>query len=88
MSRITTDSQYLRSASTSWIHWLEGRGWLTADHKPVKNAELWQRLDALVRNAAPWCSGAGSRTTPATPDNERADAASIPSRRCHGAALV
>lgn len=41
-----TDSQYLRSGVTGWIHGWKARGWRTADRKPVKNEELWRRLDA------------------------------------------
>ena len=44
-----TDSQYLRNGFTSWIHGWKRNGWRTADKKPVKNADLWQRLDAAVR---------------------------------------
>src|SRR5271156_5601306 len=42
-----TDSQYLRNGIMSWIHGWKKNGWRTADKKPVKNAELWQELDAL-----------------------------------------
>jgi ribonuclease HI len=41
-----TDSIYLRDGITKWIHGWRRNGWKTADRKPVKNAELWQRLDA------------------------------------------
>lgn len=41
-----TDSQYVKNGVTSWIHGWKKNGWRTADKKPVKNAELWQRLDA------------------------------------------
>ncbi len=42
--RLTTDSQYVRRGITEWItNWIE-RGWKTADKKPVKNVDLWQRL--------------------------------------------
>lgn len=41
-----TDSQYVRSGITSWIEGWKRNGWKTADKKPVKNADLWQRLDA------------------------------------------
>lgn len=44
---IHTDSEYVRKGITEWIHGWKQRGWMTADRKPVKNAELWQRLDAL-----------------------------------------
>ena len=47
---IHTDSQYLRDGITKWIHGWKRNGWRTADKKPVKNAELWQRLDAALAN--------------------------------------
>jgi len=43
-----TDSQYLRQGITSWIHGWKRNGWKTADRKPVKNADLWVRLDTAV----------------------------------------
>jgi ribonuclease HI len=70
--RIHTDSQYLRDGITRWIHAWKGRGWRTADNKPVKNLDLWQRLEAA---AAPhrvswiWVRGHAGH-----PENERADA--------------
>jgi ribonuclease HI len=46
--RITlyTDSEYVKNGITTWIHGWKKRGWTTADKKPVKNAELWQALEA------------------------------------------
>lgn len=44
-----TDSQYLRNGITSWINRWKQNGWRTADRKTVKNAELWQRLDAAAQ---------------------------------------
>ncbi len=41
-----TDSKYVKDGVTGWIHNWKKRGWKTADKKPVKNVELWQRLDA------------------------------------------
>ncbi len=41
-----TDSQYVRGGVTSWIKGWKARGWKTADRKPVKNIDLWQRLEA------------------------------------------
>jgi ribonuclease HI len=68
---VHTDSEYLRNGITQWIHAWKARGWLTADRKPVKNVDLWQRLDALVRAHEVhwhWIKGhAGD------PGNERAD---------------
>jgi ribonuclease HI len=50
-----TDSQYLRQGITSWIHGWKRNGWKAADRKPVKNADLWQRLDAAVaRHTIRW----------------------------------
>jgi ribonuclease HI len=50
-----TDSQYLRQGITSWIHGWKRNGWKTADKKPVKNEELWKRLDAaLGRHKIEW----------------------------------
>ncbi len=45
---LTTDSQYLRQGITQWIHGWKRNGWKTAAKKPVKNQELWQRLDVAV----------------------------------------
>ena len=45
---LTTDSQYVRQGITQWIHGWKKNGWKTAQRKPVKNQELWQRLDAAV----------------------------------------
>lgn len=50
-----TDSQYLRQGITGWIHGWKKNGWKTADKKPVKNVELWQRLEAaLGRHTIEW----------------------------------
>ncbi len=50
-----TDSQYVRGGIESWIHGWKRNGWKTADKKPVKNAELWQRLDeAQARHTVAW----------------------------------
>ena len=43
---VTTDSQYVQKGITEWIHGWKRKGWKTADRKPVKNADLWQELDA------------------------------------------
>lgn len=42
-----TDSNYVKNGITQWIHGWKRNGWRTADKKPVKNAELWQRLDEM-----------------------------------------
>jgi len=50
-----TDSQYLRNGITSWIHGWKRNGWKTADKKPVKNEDLWRRLDeAIARHDITW----------------------------------
>ena len=50
-----TDSQYLRNGVMSWINQWKRNGWRTADRKPVKNIDLWQRLDALLsRHRVRW----------------------------------
>ena len=50
-----TDSQYLREGITKWIHGWKRNGWKTSDKKPVKNAELWARLEqALERHTVRW----------------------------------
>lgn len=43
---LTTDSQYVRQGITNWISGWKAKGWKTAAKKPVKNKDLWQRLDA------------------------------------------
>ncbi|HEX2795524.1 MAG TPA: ribonuclease HI, partial [Immundisolibacter sp.] len=45
---IVTDSQYVLHGNTQWLAGWKRRGWRTADGKPVKNQELWQRLDELL----------------------------------------
>ena len=45
---ITTDSQYVKNGINQWIHNWKKNGWRTKDKKPVKNADLWQRLDTAV----------------------------------------
>jgi ribonuclease HI len=47
---LTTDSQYVRQGITQWIHGWKRNGWKTSQKQPVKNKELWQRLDAAVEN--------------------------------------
>jgi ribonuclease HI len=50
-----TDSEYLRQGITSWIHSWKARGWKTADKKPVKNVDLWQRLEeAAAKHKVSW----------------------------------
>jgi ribonuclease HI len=50
-----TDSQYVKGGITGWIHGWKRNGWKTADKKPVKNEDLWRRLDAaLARHRVEW----------------------------------
>jgi ribonuclease HI len=50
-----TDSQYVQKGIHEWIHGWKKRGWLTADKKPVKNDDLWKRLDAArARHDVDW----------------------------------
>jgi ribonuclease HI len=66
-----TDSQYLRDGIGKWIHGWKRNGWKTADKKPVKNAELWQRLDlAMQRHQVSWHWVKGHA---GHDENERAD---------------
>ena len=68
---IYTDSQYVRQGITTWIHGWKARGWKTADKQPVKNVELWQRLDEVSAThdmTWRWVKGHSG-----DPGNERAD---------------
>ncbi|HVH83779.1 MAG TPA: ribonuclease HI [Steroidobacteraceae bacterium] len=47
-ARVYTDSEYVRRGITEWLGSWKARGWRTADKKPVKNQDLWQRLDELA----------------------------------------
>jgi ribonuclease HI len=67
-----TDSEYVKNGITTWIHGWKKRDWRTADKKPVKNVELWQRLDAL--NAAHKVEWRWVKGHSGDPGNERADA--------------
>ena len=70
--RLTTDSQYLRDGITLWIHGWKKNGWKTAARKPVKNVDLWKRLDdAIERHEIEWHWVRGHT---GHPENERADA--------------
>ena len=52
---LSTDSRYVMDGLTKWIHGWQRNGWKTADKKPVKNADLWQRLDAArARHDVKW----------------------------------
>ena len=70
--RLYTDSTYLRDGITRWIHKWKENGWKTAARKPVKNVELWRRLDAaLAAHEVEWHWVKGHA---GHPGNERADA--------------
>jgi ribonuclease HI len=50
-----TDSQYVKNGITEWMRGWKARGWKTADKKPVKNEDLWKRLDeARLRHEVDW----------------------------------
>lgn len=69
--RLYTDSQYVRQGITEWIHQWKKRDWRTADRKPVKNVDLWQRLDEqIARHDIEWHWVKGHS---GVPGNERAD---------------
>ncbi|KAB2876114.1 MAG: ribonuclease HI [Burkholderiaceae bacterium] len=68
---VYTDSEYVKNGITSWIHNWKLRGWRTADKKPVKNVDLWQRLDQLA--AAHDVRWHWVRGHDGDPGNERAD---------------
>lgn len=70
--RLHTDSRYVRDGITRWIHRWKRNGWKTAANKAVKNADLWQRLEAALaghRVEWLWVKGHAGHT-----ENERADA--------------
>ena len=70
--QITTDSTYVKDGITRWIHGWKKNGWKTSAKKPVKNQDLWQRLDAALASHEVewhWVRGHAGH-----PENERADA--------------
>lgn len=68
---LSTDSRYVMDGLTKWIHGWRKNGWKTSDKKPVKNADLWQRLiDAAAPHRVEWVWVKGHA---GHPDNERAD---------------
>lgn len=69
---LTTDSQYVREGITGWIRKWKSNGWKTANKKPVKNIDLWERLEkALAQHEVRWHWVRGHE---GHPENERADA--------------
>jgi ribonuclease HI len=70
-ARVYTDSEYVRRGILEWMSAWKARGWLTAERKPVKNQDLWQRLDELAAGHAiewHWVPGHAG-----VPGNERVD---------------
>lgn len=68
---VYTDSEYVRKGMTEWLRGWKARGWKTADRKPVKNEDLWRRLDeAAARHQVSWHWVRGHS---GHPENERAD---------------
>ena len=68
------DSKYVLQGITEWIHGWKARGWRTASKEPVKNVELWQRLDALVASGGHDINWRWVKGHAGDPGNERADA--------------
>jgi ribonuclease HI len=69
--RLHTDSQYVHNGISTWIHEWKKRGWRTADRKPLKNIDLWKKLDELVqKHDVEWIWVRGHD---GNPGNERAD---------------
>ncbi len=69
--KITTDSQYVKNGITQWMAGWKKKNWKTAANKPVKNKELWQRLDAAIQPHEVewhWVKGHSGH-----PENERVD---------------
>jgi ribonuclease HI len=70
-ARVYTDSEYVRRGILEWMSAWKARGWLTSERKPVKNQDLWQRLDELAAGHAiewHWVPGHAG-----VPGNERVD---------------
>ena len=82
-----TDSEYLRQGITTWIHSWKKKGWKTADKKPVKNVDLWQRLEAAIETHHVkwhWVKGHSGHA-----ENERADElARIASKQLKDASIL
>jgi ribonuclease HI len=67
------DSQYVRKGITEWIRGWKAKGWMTASKQPVKNVELWQRLDKLVAEGGHEIEWRWVKGHSGDPGNERAD---------------
>ena len=68
------DSEYVRKGITEWLPGWKAKGWRTAARQPVKNADLWQRLDALVQGSGHQIEWRWVKGHAGDPGNERADA--------------
>ena len=68
------DSQYVLKGMTEWLHGWKAKGWRTAAKQPVKNVDLWQRLDALVHQSEHRIEWQWVKGHAGDPGNERADA--------------
>jgi len=68
------DSEYVRKGITEWISGWKARGWRTAAKQPVKNVDLWQKLDALVTSSGHTIEWRWVKGHAGDPGNERADA--------------
>jgi ribonuclease HI len=68
------DSQYVRQGITEWIRGWKAKGWRTSTKQPVKNVELWQKLDAIVENSGHQIEWRWVRGHSGNLGNERADA--------------
>jgi ribonuclease HI len=67
------DSEYVLKGITQWIHGWKARGWRTAAKQPVKNVDLWQKLDAVVAGSGHKIDWRWVRGHAGDPGNERAD---------------
>lgn len=67
------DSQYVRMGITEWIRGWKAKGWLTSTKQPVKNVELWQKLDKLVAEGGHQIEWRWVKGHSGDPGNERAD---------------
>lgn len=75
---ITTDSQYVMKGMTEWLKGWKAKNWRTAARQPVKNADLWQRMDAAAQPHKlewEWVRGHDGH-----PENERADQLAVDAR--------
>ncbi len=71
--RLHADSQYVLKGIAEWLPGWKARGWKTASKQPVKNVDLWQKLDAIVSSAGHTIEWCWVRGHDGNPGNERAD---------------